>query len=224
MKSKAPDLTASMARSMVDDEGQKSIFFIPRNASLNSGEVKADESTNKTGGIFTMKNDQIKFSDLTADILRAENPDLVKAIETAARADAEAKIREMASEATETLQDQGCRIIGLVKLHFGAEAGQKFEKVVESGVTVEQYQAISALNPPSEKKSDEAGKRDELLTAIEKAGDLNVGTGGDVKTSKDFQTMIAEYRAQFNCSYKDALLAVRKAHPKAHEDWIKSVN
>ena len=80
------------------------------------------------------------------------------------------------------------------------------------------------LESAADKASDEAGKREELLNAIEKAGDVEVGTGGDVKVAKDFPTMIAEYRAQYGCSYQDALLAVRKAHPKAHEDWIKSVN
>lgn len=207
-----------MARSMVDDTGEKSYFFIPRGS---AAVVVESEKTSATGGNITMADKkELKISDLTADMLRAENPDLFKSIETAARDAAEVKVKDAEDE----VKGNTSRILGLAKLHFGADAGEKFEKVVLSGVTVEQYEAISALNPPSEKKVDEAGKREELLTAIEKAGDVQAGTGGDVKVAKDFRTMVAEYRAQKNCSYKDAMLAIRRAHPKAHEDYIKSVN
>lgn len=212
------ETAVAMAESMVDDNGDRSIFFIPRGAVS----VEAEKSLNQQGD-FEMKN-ELKISDLTADILRAENPDLVKSIETAARADAEKSMKETVDKASAMAKENGDRMIGLAKLYFGADEGEKFEKVVASGVTVEQYEAISAINPKAETRTAENDKRDEMLQAINKAGDMEVGTGGDIKTAKDFPTMVAEYKAQYKCSYRDAMLAVRKAHPQAHEDYIKSVN
>ena len=209
----------AMAASMIDDNGSKSVFFIPRGSIVTEAEktiitMEESEMPNKN---------ELKISDLTVDMLRAENPDLIKSIETAARADAEKGMKETVDNAVAMAKETGDRMIGLANLYFGADETDKFEKLVNSGVTVEQYEAIAAINPKAD-KSAEGGKRDEMLAAIQKAGDMEVGTGGDIKVSKDFQTMIAEYRAQTGCSYQNALLAVRKANPKAHEDWIKSVN
>ena len=67
--------------------------------------------------------------------LRAEYPDLVKQIEQNAVNPETVKKQAAAVERK--------RLIGLAKIQFGDDAGGKFEAVINSGVTVEQFKAIS---------------------------------------------------------------------------------
>jgi len=49
--------------------------------------------------------------------------------------------------ATDAAQTEQTRILGLVDIQFGADAGEIFKSIVDSGVSVEQFDAINAANP-----------------------------------------------------------------------------
>jgi signal peptide peptidase SppA len=211
------------ARSMIDDDGDRAVVYVPRGASATL--IDFETNNDEKRGFFIMNDDkQIKISDLTLDMLAAENPGLVKQISEAAKNDAEEKFGDRMKQSADDAAAETGRIVGLAKVFFGEDKGAKFEKVVDSGITVEQFEAVNALNPDEDKKADD-GKRDEMLDAIKDAGANDIETGGDVSGgTKDFMAMVSEYQRANNCKYTEALLAVRKAHPDAHSDYIKKVN
>lgn len=73
------------------------------------------------------------------------------------------------------------RILGLAAIQFGAETANKFGEIIKSGITVEQYQAVAAVNPPqAEQETAETKRMGELLTAIQtQTGKETPGMGTD---------------------------------------------
>lgn len=207
------------ARSMIEDNAERTVLFIPRGASA----TVISNNKHKKGGFVTMENGKgIKISELTVEMLTEENPKVVKAIADATRADVEKDVEDIVARNTERVAESEKRIVGLAKAIFGEDEGAKLEKVIQSGITVEQYEAIADLQPKTENKGDD--KRGEILDELKKAGAEDVGTGGDVGTKKDFPTMVTEYQRANGVKYTEALRAVRKAHPEAHSEYLKSVN
>lgn len=146
--------------------------------------------------------------------LTAEYPDLVEQIKKSAAAGA----------TTEAVNGERLRICGLVSIQFGSEPGDKFKKIVETGTTVEQFQAIRDLNPPQQKEDEEAKARAKALEALKQSGADNPGSGaGAGKTDKDFMTMVSEYQATHKVTKGTAIEAVQALYPQAHEAWLTSV-
>lgn len=130
------------------------------------------------------------------------------------------------TEATET--ERG-RILGLVNAHFGAEAGERFGQVVATGVTEEQYKAIVGDSTPGKPALPAAGvkDKDEILAALETSGPKKPGADNGLETNaggKDFMSLVEEHMALFKCSKTDALQAVMKKNPKAHEAYLQQAN
>ena len=153
----------------------------------------------------------------TVDELAAALPELAAAL------------REQGAKAVDVqgaVQAESDRIMGLVQVHFGAEAAQKFAGIVSTGVTVDQYKAICGDSAPGQPKADSVQGKEELLAALKNSGPGNPGAdnGTAAAGDKDFPALVAEYKTAHKCSLFDAQAAVIKAYPAAHEAYLKSVN
>lgn len=117
------------------------------------------------------------------------------------------------------------RILGLVAIQFGEESGSKFKTIVETGVSVEAFKAIRAMNPEaSASASEEDKKKKELLAAIQAAGPDNPGGGkADTASGKDFLTLVDEHVQIHKCKRTEAMQAVIKAHPDKHHEYLQKV-
>lgn len=113
------------------------------------------------------------------------------------------------------------RILGLVNIQFGEDAGEKFKAVVETGVTVDQFAAIRKTQPAQASTDTQA----QMLAAIHKTGAEDAGQGGQhAGAGKDFLVQVDEHVALHKCSKTVAMQEVIKKDPAAHEAYLKSVN
>jgi len=136
----------------------------------------ADSKTNSTGERI-MKIESIAQ-------LEAEHPDLIKQIREQAAASV-----DTAPARSESALAERDRILGLAAVQFGPDAAAKFTAIVSSGVSVEQMQAIAALNPPKAEvapvnKEAEAlvAQKQEMLAALQASGAQNPGAGANSST------------------------------------------
>lgn len=159
--------------------------------------------------------------------LRTEYPELVKQIEDNARAGVDLKTVETQAAAAEN-----SRIVGLAKIQFGEEEGEKFANVVKSGVSVEQLKAVTAINGKREvaaQKSDEQesieSAKAETLEAIKAAGPANPGSDGNLKTAKQtYMQAVDEYQREKKCSRFVAMQEINRRNPQLRQDYIKAIN
>ena len=110
------------------------------------------------------------------------------------------------------------RVLGLAAIQFGAEEGEKFKSVVDSGVTVDQFTAIRAVGPVKAKDTT----KEDLLEAIQDAGAQNAGAGGADMGTNDFMALVDAYQVERKCGKVTAMQAVMKKHPEAHRTYIKN--
>jgi hypothetical protein len=117
--------------------------------------------------------------------LEAEHPDLIKQIREQAAASV-----DTAPARSESALAERDRILGLAAVQFGTDAAAKFTAIVSSGVTVEQMQAIAALNPsqaeaaPVNKDAEAlAAQKVEMLAALQASGAQNPGAGTNSSTA-----------------------------------------
>lgn len=180
--------------------------------------ASAQAQTNNTfyyGGT-TMPDVQIS----TVEQLAAAFPDLAEAL----RVEGENRV-DTGKIKTEAAAAESGRVMGLVKIQFGAEAGEKFQAVVNTGVTVEQFDAIRGAAPAeSTQASTLAEDKAEILAALNNSGPENPGAGDPPGGKKDFMTLVHEHKAIANCTTTEAMQAVTKAYPEARGAYLKSVN
>jgi hypothetical protein len=168
------------------------------------------------GGFSMDKKDQNKIE--TVDVLTAAFPELVM--------EAQDKAVEAVREKTrqEAITEERDRIIELVDIQFGEEQAAGLRKVIEEGVTSSQLKAIKALTPEPPEDDPEDLKQAEMLKAIQDAGSDNPGADGDQGDEKDFMVRVEEYKLANKCRLIDAIGAVSRQDPKAHEAYIRRVN
>lgn len=155
----------------------------------------------------------------TAEELTAMFPELAAAVrQQGADSVDTGKIQ---NEAVTTEKD---RIIGLAKVHFGEETAGKFEAIINTGVTVEQYQAIRPEPVPSQEEQAIGKAKEGLLAAIAQAGAQNPGAGEGDGGEKDFMALVEETATTRKISRTDAMKLVAKSHPKLHQAYVKKAN
>jgi len=115
------------------------------------------------------------------------------------------------------------RVLGLAGVHFGADAGEKFTGIVNSGITVDQYEAVVPENS-APAQTAEAKKMDQMLAAIKETGQQNPGTGTLDEGGKDFMTLVEEYQAVNGGTKTDAMKAVLRKNPAAHAAYVAKMN
>lgn len=173
---------------------------------------------------MTTKTKEIKIE--TTEQLAAAYPDLAQAL----RAQGADSV-DTAAIAQKAADEERARILGLAGVQFGAAAGEKFTAVVETGVTVAQFTAITAAAGGTQTPADaaaanlEKAKADQLA-AIQAAGAANPGADSQAGQSagKDFMALVAEYAQANKCGRVEAMQAVMKANPAAHKAYITKVN
>lgn len=118
------------------------------------------------------------------------------------------------------------RILGLSGIYFGAGVSEKFEKIVGSGVTVEQYRAVipeGFVPAQDEKERAEAKIMGELLGKITtETGQHRPGMGGEQKQPQDFMALVEAYREENKCNRSKAISMIAKTYPEAHEEYLRS--
>ena len=162
----------------------------------------------------------------TIEQLTEAYPDLVKAVIEKARPEADAAAAEKKGADAERK-----RILSLAGVQFGKETADAFARVVETGVTIEQFTAIRQAQPvqaatPSPEAEAVKKAKDEMLAALHNANPPNPGAGNAsvVSGTKDFMVMVAEHRAIHKCSAEAAMKAVIKANPASHKAYIAKAN
>ncbi len=176
--------------------------------------------------IFAMntKTKEIKIE--TTEQLAAAYPDLARALRTQG-----ADSVDTAAVAQKAADEERARILGLAAVQFGAQAGDKFKAVVETGVTVAQFTAITEAAGGPQTPADPAAAnlekaKAEQLAAIQAAGPANPGADSRAAAAggKDFMAQVAEYVQAHKCGRVEAMQAVMKADPEAHKAYIAKVN
>jgi hypothetical protein len=191
-------------------------FYQPYSGALSPGkEISMTGKTKPTGD-----------APRTADELAAAFPELAEAL----RQQGAESINQEAIRA-EGAQAEAERLMGLVGVHFGQAAAEKFQTIVATGITPDQYKATAGDAAPGlahaiEEAAGIEVKKKEMLAVITAAGAPNPGSGTEAPggEDKDFLALVEEYRAANKCGKAEALQAVIKSHPKAHTAYLKSVN
>jgi ClpP class serine protease len=185
-------------------------------SAVQMAESMITESQSKTIRSFIMKNEQ-KIE--TVDQLTMAFPDLVNQIQDDAVKAATGQIK---SDAIKAEQD---RILELVGIQFDDDQAQSLKKVIESGVTVEQFEAVKkASNEPKAVDEEDEELKKKLLEGLESSGAGDPGAGDAGSGSKDYMTLVDEYMTAHNCPRLKAMQEVNRAHPKAREDYISKNN
>ena len=136
---------------------------------------------------------------------------------------------DLAAASTTAGATERDRILGLVAIQFGEDAGTRFKTLAESGISVEQFRAIRALNPetaPAPAAGKEQQTKEQLLAALATSGAPDVGADGKPLTQgdKDYMTLVEEYMTVHTCSKVAAMQAVTAAHPELHREFIEKAN
>ena len=154
---------------------------------------------------------------VTLEKLEAEAPGLLKDIRQAAMdgVDPEPARKEGATAERE-------KIIALAKVHFGEAETGKFEALVNSGATVEMYQAMKEAMPqPAEPKgAGKTEKMDTMLAAIQGAGAENPGAGSHVSGPGNFTEAWKAIKDEKGCTTEAAMKEAVKKYPDLHKAFI----
>lgn len=200
----------------IDDAVDLALSLVPDNAGIYSTGARTPQ---RQGVLIMAKETDSSPAPLTittVDELRAALPDLSQQLFDQGVASVDmAAIRTAESD----------RILGLVDVHFGAEAGEKFKKVVDTGVTREQYSAITGGNPPaaSQEAADIDAAAASALHALKKIGQGSPGAGGG-GDEKDFMALVEETMAARKIGKTAAMQIVAKTYPKLHQAFVKKAN
>jgi len=175
----------------------------------------AVKPSNRKGSSIMSKEIEIK----TIEQLAATYPDLVAEIHKRGVSSVDVKSLKETAELEATTAERD-RIVGLVTVHSGEESGEKLRAIIESGVTVDQFKAIKALEP---EKIDDPIK-DKMLEAITDAGADNPGPGNGEPDPKDYLSLVREYQVANSVTKFEAMKEINKQYPDARKSFLKKVN
>jgi len=152
---------------------------------------------------------------VTVAELEAAHPDLVMDIRNEAIAGVDIETPRQAGADTERE-----RIMGLAGIQFGEDETGKFRAIVESGVSVEQFEAVRAVTPQSADTPENPDKMGEMLDAIQETGPDNPGPNGQGTGPADFTEAWKAIKQEENCSTEAAMKKAVKAHPGLHDAFL----
>lgn len=164
----------------------------------------------------------------TKEQLQEAFPQLAKQIADSAAEEARAGV-DVETPKSEAASAETDRILGLAKIHFGEQAGEKFASVVKGGVTVEQYQAMADALGGSHQAGDGQGGesefRQQMLDGIQGAGAPDVGSGGGNGSGpQTWDQAVSAIQAEKNCSRTQAMKEVATQYPELHKAYLKAAN
>lgn len=161
--------------------------------------------------------------ELTIESLKTLYPEIDSAIRTEAHAAGlVAGQQEGGAKATAAERE---RITGILVVALGDDVGPKAKALIESGITAEQYRSTGATLIVSAADA-EARMKEQILAELKKGGAPSIGADGTPIVpagSKDFNALVAEWEAVNKCSHADAIRAVVRLNPEAHDAYVEKL-
>jgi signal peptide peptidase SppA len=162
--------------------------------------------------------------------LQEKYPEAAAALIEDGRAMAAAELTAAAGDqATAALAAEGDRIFGLYARLHGPEAEASFRKLVDSGLTTAQIDALGecGFTKAAAGASADADERLKILAGLEQTGQHEVtggGAGGSAPT--DFMAAVDAHIAESGgkVSKAEAVKAVSKMYPALHEEYLTKAN
>lgn len=188
---------------------------------------------NIPAGIKNTLNDNHIKQECIMDLktLKAEHPELVTDIETAA-------IEGMvAADTVQTaVKEETSSLLDLHAAAFGPDAAEKFAKLVQSGMDADQMKAASELFGEQEKSAGGDGEEvktqilaelkkkspDELQNLLAKhGGQAGDNAGGDGTDGADFEALVETAMKDDGLSRGQAIAAMARKNPQVHAAWLE---
>ena len=149
-------------------------------------------------------------------------PNLVKEIETRA-----VKALDIDKKVSDAVDAEKARIVGIAAEMFGEE-GEKFQAIIDQGLTIDQFKAVKGViglpEKPAEEETDESKAQAAALKALESASPDNPGSGGAIiQKNTDFMALVDAYQTEKKCTRTDALRAIASQNQDAHKKYLEGL-
>ena len=125
-------------------------------------------------------------------------------------------------------KDEAARVLGLAGSMLDEKTASAITALVATGATPEQAAAMKAAFAPQaqaepQPEGGEAAAKAKILDGIQAAASqpLAPAAGGQ---DQDFDALVTAHMKEVQCTKADAVRAVAKANPKAHEAWVAAKN
>ena len=125
-------------------------------------------------------------------------------------------------------KDEAARVLGLAGSMLDEKTASAITALVATGATPEQAAAMKAAFAPQaqaepQPEGGEAAAKAKILDGIQAAASqpLAPAAGGQ---DQDFDALVSAHMKEAQCTKADAVRAVAKANPKAHEAWVAAKN
>ena len=186
---------------------------------------RAETGENTTGATPQTKEDEI----MNIAELKEKSPELYNAIHDIGMTDGHAlgKVEghgegvlsvDLEVVGREAVKD----VMALAMVFMGKDVGVKFKSLVDSGVSAEQYQAVSGL--VSGGKDDGAGFKADMLKALQASTPEEPGADGGSEgkeAGEDFNAAVRRTQIEDKCSHGKAVRLAIERHPDLHNAYLK---
>jgi signal peptide peptidase SppA len=155
----------------------------------------------------------------TYDELAAIGGDVLKSAEEKAFKTGADSV-DLAGAETRSRDGERGRVLGLASAFLGDEDGAQFAAIVNSGITVDQFKAVSGAKRQKAVEDD----KQKMLQSIIDAGAENPGAGGGGSAERDFFALVDAVQAEKKISRYQALQEVTRKHPDARRRMLEQNN
>jgi len=148
--------------------------------------------------------------EITIEKLEKDFPELLQSIREDAVKGTSEELEKASNAETE-------RVFAIAGEFFGREKTEKFKKIIETGVTVEQLKAISELSAKEEvqpEKKDDVKK--EILKNLEVDGTENLGSETKESKPTNFMGAWQKIQKEEQCSSGDAMKKAVRLYPELY--------
>ncbi len=165
-----------------------------------------------------IKNEEDTLMDLAT--LKANHPDIHNQVMAEGAAAEKLKTEAAVKAAVASA-------MGVVCVVAGKDVGDRVEKLVSSGITAEQaslmVEVVGGVTPLADSNDQDAESRKAILDALKTSTHKPAGGDGHrVETEGlDFDALVEDHMDKKNCAKGEAMAAMAKKYPDAHEKWLK---
>lgn len=126
----------------------------------------------------------------------------------------------------EGLKESTDKIFAFMLEIFGKESFEKFKSIIETGITIEQFKAVKAVETPKVEDKKEDTTKEKMLENIIKAGAENPGSGYQNKEDapKDFNSAVESTINKENITKAQAIKKCVAKYPDLHAKYLESLN
>ena len=212
----------SSNRSLSEEEAEKwadGQVFLAKEAK-NVGLI--DEISSLSAFITKIKGE----NPMKVEDVKKQFPDVYGAIFDSgmikAKEGAKTELERAVSEATSA---QKVEFLALFKAVCGEEIAAKFETVLNSGITAEQFNTFKAAGIIGNQQENDEGSKKKILDSLLAAQSDSVDQGDDKKgrtKAAEFEAKVTDYMQQFKCKRGEATTKVGLDNPRLRDAWLKS--